>query len=47
MGDNRAVSIDSRYEQVGFIPFDEIVGKAVFKVLPLGSFGRIGNPYKE
>ncbi len=47
MGDNRAVSIDSRYEQVGFIPFDEIVGKAVFKVFPLGSFGRIGNPYKE
>ena len=45
MGDNREVSIDSRSGEVGFIDQDTIVGKAVFRLLPLGNMGVIHNVY--
>ena len=34
MGDNRVVSLDSRYSDVGTITEDEIVGKAVLRLYP-------------
>ena len=39
MGDNRAVSIDSRDSRVGCVPIDEIVGKAFFRLYPFDSIG--------
>ena len=36
LGDNRNNSIDSRSESVGFIKLDEINGKALIRLLPLG-----------
>ena len=39
LGDNRGVSKDSRY--FGFIDERHIVGKAVFRILPFGRFGKI------
>ncbi len=39
MGDNRQHSTDSRYERVGFIDRDDILGKAVFRVFPFKTFG--------
>lgn len=38
MGDNRPVSLDSRF--VGFVPVSDIRGKVVFILLPLSDFGR-------
>lgn len=45
MGDNREVSIDSRSEEVGFVDQDTIVGKAVFRLLPLSKIGVLHNVY--
>ena len=42
LGDNRNISKDSRHADVGLVPEDEIIGKAVMKVFPFGSFGTIG-----
>ncbi len=39
LGDNRPESFDSRYEEVGVIERSQIMGKAVFRVYPLGTFG--------
>jgi signal peptidase I len=39
LGDNRQSSRDSRDPSVGFIPEDEIIGKAVFRVFPFSGFG--------
>ena len=36
LGDNRNNSIDSRSESVGFIRLDEINGKALFRLFPIG-----------
>lgn len=47
LGDNRAVSVDSRSDDVGLVDFDDIVGKAVFRVFPFSEFGRIDNPYED
>jgi signal peptidase I len=47
MGDNRAVSIDSRSDSVGLVSYKDIVGKVVFRVFPLRKFGTIHNPYKN
>lgn len=47
MGDNRRVSVDSRSKDVGFVDQDTIVGKAVFRLLPLSSIGMIKDVYKE
>ncbi len=37
LGDNRNNSIDSRHETVGFIRLDEINGKALFRIYPIGA----------
>lgn len=39
MGDHRDVSLDSRDPQVGLVPVDEIIGKVVFRFLPLSKLG--------
>lgn len=41
MGDNRAVSIDSRNTSIGCISEEQIVGKIVFRVWPLTQIGSI------
>ncbi len=41
LGDNRNHSKDSRYEDVGFVEEDEIVGKVVYRVYPFEDFGKI------
>ena len=39
LGDNRNNSKDSRYTDVGMIPYDSIIGKAVFRIWPLNKIG--------
>ncbi len=34
MGDNRGVSMDSRYRDVGYVAIDDILGKAVIRLFP-------------
>ena len=41
MGDNRAVSIDSRNTSIGCIAEEQIVGKIVYRVWPFTGFGVI------
>lgn len=41
MGDHRANSLDSRNSSIGCVSKDQIVGKLVFSVWPLKSFGEI------
>lgn len=47
LGDNRGVSMDSRYEKVGLIARKKIIGKAVFRLFPLKNIGKIANPYRK
>lgn len=47
LGDNRAVSIDSRSESVGFVSYDSIVGKVFFRLGPADRAGRIKNPFTD
>ncbi len=42
MGDNRPESHDSRAPDIGAVKLDHVMGKAVFRILPLSSFGKIG-----
>lgn len=39
LGDNRAVSLDSRYDTVGNVKRENIGGKAIFRIWPLNKFG--------
>ena len=39
MGDNREVSLDSRYEEVGVVPKENIGGRAILRIWPLKKFG--------
>ena len=41
MGDNRASSKDSRMDEIGFVSRKDVVGKALFRVWPLPSVGRV------
>lgn len=41
MGDNRNVSMDSRHPEIGLVPEDDVIGKAVFRFYPFGKFGGI------
>ena len=40
MGDNRVVSVDSRYTEVGCVSVDQIVGKAVLRLYPFNKIQR-------
>ena len=39
MGDHRSTSVDSRSTSVGCVSEEQLVGKIVFRVWPLGGFG--------
>ena len=41
LGDNRSVSEDSRYEDVGNIKREEIMGRALIRIYPFSRFGSI------
>ncbi len=41
MGDNRHHSLDSRSSELGQVPYDAIMGGAIFRILPFSSFGTI------
>jgi signal peptidase I len=41
LGDHRETSVDSRNTAVGCVYEEEIVGRVVFRVWPLGSFGTL------
>ena len=41
LGDNRDVSVDSRYKSVGCVSSEQIVGKIVFRVWPLNKLGPV------
>lgn len=41
LGDNRAVSIDSRHSSVGCVTSEQIVGKIVFRIWPLDQIGPV------
>lgn len=41
LGDNRAVSIDSRIRSIGCVEKDQVVGRAVFRAWPMSRMGRV------
>lgn len=41
LGDNRTVSLDSRYEEVGPVKKENIGGRAIFRLWPLNKMGPI------
>ena len=41
MGDNRTVSVDSRMTTIGAVSGEQIVGKIIFRIWPLKSFGSL------
>ncbi len=41
MGDNRGNSIDSRFEEVGCVKQEALVGKAFFRLFPFKNIGKI------
>ena len=41
MGDNRTTSKDSRSAEIGLVSVKDVVGKAIFCVWPMQSFGKI------
>lgn len=42
MGDNRNHSTDCRSYFVGFVDESDVLGKAIFRILPFSGFGKIG-----
>ena len=47
LGDNRGVSVDSRSADVGFVDYDSILGKVIFRLYPFKDLGVIKNPYND
>lgn len=43
MGDNRNNSLDSRFDEVGNLKKEDLIGKVVFRVTPFDAFGKIGD----
>ncbi len=41
LGDNRTNSHDSRYNDIGMVSLDAVIGKAVFRLYPFKSAGKI------
>jgi signal peptidase I len=41
LGDNRAVSVDSRHNSVGCVTSEQVVGRVVFRIWPLSKFGPV------
>ena len=41
LGDNRAISKDSRSETVGNVPLSRMGGKLIFRIFPFGKFGTV------
>lgn len=41
MGDHRNNSRDSRYESVGFVPADDVIGHAFFRIQPISEMGTV------
>lgn len=41
MGDNREISRDSRSEEVGCVPEEQMIGKLLLRVWPLSGFGTV------
>ncbi len=41
LGDNRMVSLDSRYSRIGMIPVDDIAGRVVLRIYPFNQFGTV------
>lgn len=41
LGDNRQVSFDSRFEEVGVVKYSQIEGKAILRIWPLNRFGTL------
>lgn len=41
MGDHRATSVDSRNTAVGCVAEEQIVGRIIFRIWPLSSFGKV------
>lgn len=39
MGDNRNNSLDGRFQEIGFIDVRDILGRAIFRIYPLGKIG--------
>lgn len=42
MGDHRSTSVDSRHTEIGCVSEEQIVGKIVFRVWPISTFGIVG-----
>ena len=43
LGDNRNESEDSRFEDVGLIKREKIIGRAIFRIYPFSAVGKIKN----
>ena len=41
MGDNREASLDSRYDEVGLVEEDSILGKVMFRLYPFNKIGTL------
>lgn len=41
MGDNRAISKDSRMDEIGLVSVEDVIGKVVYRLWPLSSFGGV------